>query len=722
MASAQHETDSERLTDSDALRGLLSNLAQNYYDGEGEVEVEFTDKTAHAGTRRDGSPFVAVNVDAPRKHHGKTGAEALRLLADTLCHEVEHHNESEIDGKRDFMEDFDDGYAKLAGAAINILEDNRIDYTRTSKFRGLRKVHDWKIADAMEDDEWRPPMSELEPRQQALEGFTQLAFAGEVKGISDADPEVRQALSDIAPLCEQVKKTDDPAKREEMAGQAVERLTDVIPKTPDLPEWLEDMIEQIMDDLESGDFDPAEDAPPDADFDPEDAEQSEQDGEQDGEGQGAGEGEDAEGEPDTDDSGAGEADGSENEHDPEDMLDSASEGETEQEEGESAEGEQDEDGSLDDADAEGEDVRKEQVEKSLEDAEDWDQDWDEEVPEAEDLDADHDQTGDAEAYEWERDDESAPDIEEVDALEDAYERLREEQDKQETDLEQAKQDRDERLRNGEWANPDVDVYEQAGSEVVRRHVEESGQAQEVIDFFNSLKTQDRRIPSDSGSEMNDEAVLDLIAGDGSATDRMYLKKQKAETGDRVVGVTMDHSGSMRGVVKEAKSALGLLAMACEEIGDEFVANAFLSHEKRGIENIDIQTITAPDEDFEWRQLDSTWPVYQDPITPGMRQAKEMMEQTTAREEVLFVVTDGQPMICADGEYNAPKAIQEAKEEVRKLRHNGTKVIGIGIAPGVDARQMEEMFGEGGFFVAEQDEIAEKMIEAYRTQMKVEPGR
>jgi nitric oxide reductase activation protein len=360
------------------------------------------------------------------------------------------------------------------------------------------------------------------------------------------------------------------------------------------------------------------------------------------------------------------------------------------------------------------------VSQALEDAEDWDQDWDDEPVEGES--ADHDQTGEVDDYEWERDDDAVPDIDEVDALEDAYDRLQAEQDRTDTDLAQDERDRDERLADGEHADPDLDVYHQAGSEVVRQHVEESGQAQAVIDFFRSLKTQDRRIPSDAGGEMNDGAVLDLIAGDGSATNRMYLRKQKAETGDRVVGVTMDHSGSMRGVVKEAKSALGLLAMACEEIGDEFVANAFLSHEKRGKEHIDVQMITGPGEDFEWSQMDSTWPVYQDPITPGMRHAKWMMDQETAREEVLFVITDGQPMITSDGKYNSPDAIQEAQDEVRELRHNGTKVIGIGIAPGVDAKQMEEMFGEGGFVVAEVNEIADRLIEAYRTQMKVESGR
>jgi len=262
----------DALEQSKALKRLLTNLAQNYYDGDdGPIEVRWTDETAHANTDPDGTRAVYLDVNAPWKYHDATGAHALRLLVDTLSHEVQHHNDSKIEGKREFMEQHDDGYAKLAGMAMNILEDNYIDYNRHRKYRGLKKVHNWAIQSLMEDDEMRPPMSEIPPRKQAVEGFTQLAFAGRVKGINDADPEVREALMDIAPLAEQVKQTQDPDRREEMAHEVVDRLREVIPETPDLPDFLRDLIEEIMEDLERGHFDPDE-APDDSDFDPEEAE------------------------------------------------------------------------------------------------------------------------------------------------------------------------------------------------------------------------------------------------------------------------------------------------------------------------------------------------------------------------------------------------------------------------------------------------------------------
>lgn len=285
----------DALEQSKALKRLLTNLAQNYYDGDdGPVEVRFTDRVAHASTDADGTPVVHVNPETPWKVYDATGAHALRILVNTLSHEVQHHNESIIEGKADFMEEHNDGYSKVAGAVINILEDNRIDYSRTRDYRGLKSIYDWEIQKQMSEDDKRPPMGELDQRQQAMEGFTQLAFAGRVKGFADAEPEVQEALEDVAPVCERVKKQPDPEMRADMANQVTYRLREVIPDAPDLPDILQDLIEELLEDLDV-DFDPAE-APPDAEHDPEDAGSAEggdgsPEGEDGGEGDGEGEGE-----------------------------------------------------------------------------------------------------------------------------------------------------------------------------------------------------------------------------------------------------------------------------------------------------------------------------------------------------------------------------------------------------------------------------------------------
>lgn len=323
--------------------------------------------------------------------------------------------------------------------------------------------------------------------------------------------------------------------------------------------------------------------------------------------------------------------------------------------------------------------------------------------------------------EWELDEDEEVSVTELDGFEDQYEMVQREQDQEDTDLERDRQTRQERIDSGR-VRPNDDGYEEVGSQTVRDYLNETGQAEEIVEAFRQFKTDDRWVPDEDGERLNEDAVVDLVAGDTSAQDRLYERKQKAEPGDRAITVSMDMSGSMEGVVKEAKAALGALAIAAREIGDDFTANAWTSTDKRGKENQRIIPITLPDEDFEWEHLDAVWPNYQDPITPGMRRAKAYCDEVSASERLMVVITDGQPQMMADGTYNAGKATTEAQEEVRKYRQDGYVVIGLGIQPGADERLMEKMFGEGGYVLSDSDSIAESLIRIYESQMNVGGGR
>jgi nitric oxide reductase activation protein len=323
--------------------------------------------------------------------------------------------------------------------------------------------------------------------------------------------------------------------------------------------------------------------------------------------------------------------------------------------------------------------------------------------------------------EWELDEDETVDVTELDGFEAQYEQVQREQDRADTDLEQDRRTRDRRLDSGR-VEPEDDAYIEVGSQAVRDHLNETGQAERIVEAFRQFKTDDRWVPDEDGERLNEDAVADLVAGDTSAQDRLYERKRKAEPGDRAVTVSMDMSGSMKGVVKEAKSALGALAIACREIGDDFTANAWTSTEKRGKENQVLMPITLPDEEFSWRHLDAVWPDYQDPITPGMRQAKAYCDEVSASERLMVVITDGQPQMMADGTYNAGQATTEAQEEVREYRQDGYVVIGMGIQPGADESLMQKMFGEGGYVCTDEDDIAESLIRIYESQLNVGGGR
>lgn len=323
MTTTTH--DDYGIEQSDALRALLEDMAANYVDPADvdlpasmdeedfmdSFEVKFTDELPGGDTPRASDsltdPWVAVSTDTAA--YRVNGAQALRCVVDTLSHECEHIRKSELSGKRDFMEEYDDGYAKLAGMVVNVLEDQYIDRTRTLRFRGLKKTHAWKIERMMEDDDRRPPMGDLDPAEQPMEGFIQLAHAGTVKGFSDAEPEVQQALTELRPLVYRVRFTDDQAGRLDIARDVMDILVDVVPKRPDMPDWMEELIRELLEDLETH-MDESE-VPDDESFDPDGAEVDEDGDPIDGdeaEGDGEESDEDADEDADGDGSGEGEAD------------------------------------------------------------------------------------------------------------------------------------------------------------------------------------------------------------------------------------------------------------------------------------------------------------------------------------------------------------------------------------------------------------------------------
>lgn len=319
--------------------------------------------------------------------------------------------------------------------------------------------------------------------------------------------------------------------------------------------------------------------------------------------------------------------------------------------------------------------------------------------------------------EWELDEDKEVEMSDLDGFEAQYEQVQREQDEADTDLQQDKDDRQERIDSGR-VHPTDDYHEEVGHQTVRDYLNETGQADQIVEAFRQFKTDDRWVQDKDGEMLNTDAVVDMVAGDTGAQDRLYMKKQKAEPGDRVVCASMDMSGSMRGVVKNAKAAMGALAIATREIGDDFVANTWTSTARSGKDNIRTQLVTGPDEDFDWEHLDAVWPQSHDPIVPGMRHAKSYADEVSASERVMVVITDGQPTVCADGSNNSGRAVQEAKEEVRKYRSEGYVVIGIGIEPGADERLMEKMFGEGGYVCTDETDLADALIEIYRSQMNV----
>lgn len=221
------------------LQALLESLTALYNDGE-SVSVRF-DSASYADI--DGN-YVAVAPNV-RDAYGRdvSRVNELRIVVDTLSHEVEHIRETDLTVKRDFARMYPKN-PKAAGAVVNILEDIYIDGTRTGRFPGLRKSLAFKIDTIMSNHHRRPRIDKMEAGEAHIEGLTQLAFAGYVKGVTDAPDDVREFLATVKPLVDDVRHEHDREAREEIFRRVADELVSRIPDGS-AEEYVENEIEMV---------------------------------------------------------------------------------------------------------------------------------------------------------------------------------------------------------------------------------------------------------------------------------------------------------------------------------------------------------------------------------------------------------------------------------------------------------------------------------------------
>ena len=246
---------------------------------------------------------------------------------------------------------------------------------------------------------------------------------------------------------------------------------------------------------------------------------------------------------------------------------------------------------------------------------------------------------------------------------------------------------------------------------------------DVQDAFRKLKSRDARTPSRKGDDLNMRAINQRAAGDKSQT-RLFTRKQQIAKGDRAVGVATDFSGSM--YEDDVKMALAAVAEATEIIGDDFVANVWAKRDtepfgiRRGRTSIGIAC--GPNEDFEWDNLNAFNVGGGTPTADGIDQLTDMLDGMTAREKVAIVVTDGKPNVEYGGGSRVERltgdATKDAARVTREARQEGMKVIGLGVG-GVNESQMAEIFGQTGYVMGSMDDLAEKLVEVYRRQLRVD---
>lgn len=228
-----------------ALQDLLERMSGIYNDGE-RVDVDF-DSGSYA--RPDGSVAVAVNI---RSTLGRelSGPQELRVILNSLSHEIEHVRESDLEAKERIAEDYPQ-YGKVAGQVLNIVEDQYIDWSRCRRFKGMRKAQAFVVSELMQNDRRRPPLSRLDGDEQVLmEGLLQVAFMGTAKGLDRVDDDTRRFLAWARERMQDARREPDQEARIDIAKE----ITDaVIERFPDREQIDQDELEDLLDDMPTDD-------------------------------------------------------------------------------------------------------------------------------------------------------------------------------------------------------------------------------------------------------------------------------------------------------------------------------------------------------------------------------------------------------------------------------------------------------------------------------------
>lgn len=248
-------------------------------------------------------------------------------------------------------------------------------------------------------------------------------------------------------------------------------------------------------------------------------------------------------------------------------------------------------------------------------------------------------------------------------------------------------------------------------------------ATDVADAFKQIKTRERPQPSTHGQRVNVRGVIRKQSGDPTE-DRLYMHSEPSEAGDRCITVVVDGSGSMDEM--EVKLALKSLADACERIGDRFAAVSYSTDGTFSPVEVETKLVTAPNEPFEDKHLDSFRVGGLTPTVSGIQDGRSVSELMPNKEEVLIVITDGIANVTSDGtehdnsDYSNP-AMKAAGKQVNTAQTNGKRVIGLGVGPQLENEAMSNIFGES-YVRADMSDMADVLLEIYKDQMNTSTRR
>lgn len=583
----------------EVLKDALENLSAVYCDR--KIRVEFGDSNTIVPT--DDEPVIQVNPTTPMKLGVTDLQNQIRILSDTINHEVEHYKSTPLESKKEFVDKWGD-WGEVAGQVINIIEDRYIDMKRIREYPGIRRTYAYTTKRFVEKT---PAIHEIDdPRGRAVLALSQYtALGGSVPEIEEVNSEDTEVIRTITSLVKNVEYEHKFEERQRIADRCMKVIAETYerPESLDLEDILPEELKELLQEIISTSFEEV-----DGDFD------------------------------------------------------------------------------LDDIDLD-----------QLEDV-----DLKPKGTDGSEIKSDAKIDGDTEL--------SKPTKSEKKRAEDIVESVNDS-----SNLRERMHERDERIE--EYREHLMDPEK---SEVIKSEAE-SGVVSDVEKSIEKLLSKEKDINTRVGQSLDLRKTVRRASGDLSQN-RLYRKRQVLDTGNQVIGVATDISGSMNGDIRKCKMAIGAVARATEMCDDTFVATGFTDNPDRHgevPEAFDLRLITGPDESFEWRQLDSFSAEDNEPTAAAILDLWDLMEDRTAENHIMFVITDGAAMIGLDGEEyvaGGEKPVKDIQKSIKNVEPE-CEVIGIGLGHDVDEDFLKRSFGKNSYIRTNINDLGEDIVQILLRNVK-----
>lgn len=222
-----------------ALQNRLEAIGQTFLGR--PVTVEFGDKP-HAKPEGD---TVVVDTNTGRFVGTTTldGPNELRLIINTLNHEIAHVIETDLLAKKRISEDYttSHGAGRFAGFVYNVLEDQYVDRWRTNKWRGLRLTQAFYVSVVMGNHIRRGRINTKDRIPAIIEGFFQTAFTGSPTGFEECETDIQHTLAWCRVQTTRYREEPNHSKREEIARNVIEHLLGVIEDVAAAEDYVKEM-------------------------------------------------------------------------------------------------------------------------------------------------------------------------------------------------------------------------------------------------------------------------------------------------------------------------------------------------------------------------------------------------------------------------------------------------------------------------------------------------